>query len=123
MDIRTPADYQQALDQFTAWMDEEPADLAPMLALRAAISAYEQAQGYELPEPQTLVGRLELEMYRRKLNKKNGGEELKSVAQPWAESFAERWLFSAGRCMAYECTLVGKCEKTWRITHKMPRKG
>ena len=71
MDIRTPADYQKALDQFTAWMDHEPADLAPMLALRDAISAYEKGQGYALPEPQTLVGRLELEMYRRKLNKKN----------------------------------------------------
>ena len=71
MDIRTAADYQQALDQFTAWMDHEPADLAPMLALRDAISAYEKGQGYALPAPQTLVGRLELEMYRRKLNKKN----------------------------------------------------
>lgn len=42
-----------------------------MLALRDAISAYEKGQGYALPEPQTLVGRLELEMYRHKLNKKN----------------------------------------------------
>ena len=57
MDIRTPADYQQALDQFTAWMDHEPADLTPMLALRDAISAYEKGQGYELAGPQTLVGR------------------------------------------------------------------
>lgn len=71
MDIRTEADYQRALDQFTAWMDHEPADLSPMVALRNAISAYEKDQGYALPEPQTLVGRLELEMYRRKLNKKN----------------------------------------------------
>lgn len=71
MDIHSHADYQQALDQFTAWMDNEPADLAPMLALRDAISAYEKGRGYELPAPQTLVGRLELEMYRRKLNKKN----------------------------------------------------
>jgi HTH-type transcriptional regulator/antitoxin HigA len=71
MDIRSQADYQQALDQFTSWMVHEPADLPPMRALRDAISAYEKGQSYELPAPQTLVGRQEPEMYRRKLNKKN----------------------------------------------------
>ena len=71
MAIRSSTDYHQALDQFTVWMEHEPADLAPMLVLRDAIRIYEKEQDYELPEPQTLVGRLELEMYRRKLNKKN----------------------------------------------------
>jgi HTH-type transcriptional regulator/antitoxin HigA len=45
MDIRSQADYQQALDQFTAWMVHEPADLAPMRAVRDAISAYEKGAG------------------------------------------------------------------------------
>ena len=63
MAICSSTDYYQALNQFTVWMDHEPVDLALMLALRDAIRTYEQAQGYELPEPQTLVGRLELETF------------------------------------------------------------
>ena len=90
MDIRTEADYQQALNQFTAWMDNEPADLAPMRALRDAISAYEKGQGYELPAPQTLVGRLELEMYRRRLNKSKLAALLEISASRMSDVFQGR---------------------------------
>lgn len=70
MPILTAADYQQALASFTALLDQQPADAAPLTELRDTIAAYELSQGYPLPPPQTLVGRLELEMYRRRLSKK-----------------------------------------------------
>lgn len=69
--IRTEAAYQQALERFTALLDQQPTDDAALAKLRDAIAAYEANQGYALPEPQTLIGRLELEIYRRRLNKKN----------------------------------------------------
>lgn len=70
MTIQTAADYQRALESFLALLDQQPADAAPLPELRDAIAAYELSQGYPLPPPQTLVGRLELEMYRRRLNQK-----------------------------------------------------
>lgn len=90
MQIRTQPDYERALKQFEQLLDREPENTAAITAVRDAIAAYEQAQGYALPAPQTLVGRLELEMYRRRLNKKKLAELLEISASRLSDVFQGR---------------------------------
>ncbi|GAB3635941.1 hypothetical protein GCM10027422_15310 [Hymenobacter arcticus] len=90
MTILSETDYQQALSAFEQLLDHAPADAAAITVLRDAITAYEQAQGYSLPAPQTLVGRLELEMYRRHLNKKKLAELLEISASRLSDVFQGR---------------------------------
>lgn len=90
MTIHSEASYQQALSEFERLLDQEPSNEAAILVLRDAIAAYEQAQGYNLPAPQTLVGRLELEMYRRRLNKKKLAELLEISASRMSDVFQGR---------------------------------
>lgn len=67
MPIATQTEYDRALARFAALLDAEPENVAAIVELRDAIAAYERAQGYELPPPQTPAGRLALEMQRRHL--------------------------------------------------------
>ena len=90
MIIQNETAYQQALTSFEHLLDHEPNKEAAILTLRDAIAAYEQAQGYALPAPQTLVGRLELEMYRRRLNKKKLAELLEISASRMSDVFQGR---------------------------------
>ena len=90
MAIYSEADYQQTLTEFQRLLDQEPTDNAAVTALRNSIAAYERGQGYELPAPQTLVGRLELEMYRRRLNKKKLAELLEISASRLSDVFQGR---------------------------------
>lgn len=90
MIIRTEATYQQALEQFTALLDQQPTDDAALVKLRDAIATFEVGRGYPLPEPQTLIGRLELEMYRRRLNKKNLAALLEIPASRLSDVFRGR---------------------------------
>ncbi len=90
MAILSATDYQQALGTFEQLLDQAPADTAALTTLRDAIAAYERARGYELPAPQTLVGRLELEMYRRRLNKKKLAELLEISASRLSDVFQGR---------------------------------
>ncbi len=88
--LLTPADYEQALTQFEQLLDHAPENTAAIVALRDAIAAYERSQGYELPPPQTLVGRLELEMYRRRLNKSKLAALLEISASRMSDVFQGR---------------------------------
>lgn len=90
MTIHSEAAYQQALTEFQRLLDHEPANDAAISTLRDTIAAYERGQGYELPPPQTLVGRLELEMYRRRLNKKKLAELLEISASRLSDVFQGR---------------------------------
>ena len=90
MTIQTQPDYEHALQQFERLLDDEPDNTAALTALRDTIAAYERTQGYELPPPQTLVGRLELEMYRRRLNKKMLAELLEISASRMSDVFRGR---------------------------------
>lgn len=90
MTIQSETAYQQALSEFERLLDHEPANDVVIATLRDAIAAYEQAQGYNLPAPQTLVGRLELEMYRRRLNKKKLAELLEISASRMSDVFQGR---------------------------------
>jgi HTH-type transcriptional regulator/antitoxin HigA len=90
MAILSETDHQQALSAFEHLLDQEPTDTAAITTLRDALAAYERAQGYELPAPQTLVGRLELEMYRRRLNKKKLAELLEISASRLSDVFQGR---------------------------------
>ena len=89
MTIHSEASYQQALSEFERLLEHE-SDYEAILVLRDAIAAYEQALGYNLPAPQTLVGRLELEMYRRRLNKKKLAELLEISASRMSDVFQGR---------------------------------
>ncbi|MGI4738005.1 MAG: helix-turn-helix domain-containing protein [Janthinobacterium lividum] len=90
MTIYSEADYQQRLAEFQRLLDHEPDNTAAIVALRDAIAAHEQAQAYPLPPPQTLAGRLELEMYRRRLNKKKLAELLEISASRLSDVFQGR---------------------------------
>ena len=90
MEILTQTDYRRALQQFERLLDHEPKDNAAISALRDTIADYERTQGYELPPPQTLVGRLELEMYRRRLNKKMLAELLEISPSRLSDVFQGR---------------------------------
>lgn len=90
MEIHTKSEYEQALKQFERLLDHKPENTPAIFALRDAIAAYERAQGYELPAPQTLVGRLELEMYRRRLNKKMLADLLEISASRMSDIFRGR---------------------------------
>jgi HTH-type transcriptional regulator/antitoxin HigA len=90
MTIQNEATYQQALHEFERLLDHEPGSETAIMTLRDAIAAYEHAQGYNLPAPQTLVGRLELEMYRRRLNKKKLAELLEISASRMSDVFQGR---------------------------------
>ena len=90
MEIYTQPDYEHALKQLEQLLDHEPENTPAIVALRDTIAAYEQAQGYALPTPQTLVGRLELEMYRRRLNKKMLADLLEISASRMSDVFRGR---------------------------------
>lgn len=90
MKIRTQPEYERALKQFEQLLDHEPENTAAIVALRDTIATYERAQGYELPPPQTLIGRLELEMYRRRLNKKMLADLLEISASRMSDVFRGR---------------------------------
>jgi len=90
MTIQSEAAYQQALNEFQRLLDQEPTNDEAIISLRDTIAVYERAQGYTLPAPQTLVGRLELEMYRRRLNKKKLAELLEISASRLSDVFQGR---------------------------------
>ena len=90
MTIQSETACKQALAEFERLLDQEPTNKVAIAALRDSIAAYEQAQGYSLPPPQTLVGRLELEMYRRRLNKKKLAELLEISASRLSDVFQGR---------------------------------
>lgn len=68
MRLESAAAYDEALRDFveTARL-HNPADHPRLLALRDALDAYEVAAGDEPPLPTSLMGRLEVELFERRL--------------------------------------------------------
>lgn len=66
--LQTAAAYDEALREFVATARlHNPADHPRLLALRDALDAYEVAAGDEPPLPTSLTGRLEVELFKRRL--------------------------------------------------------
>ncbi|GAB3841211.1 helix-turn-helix domain-containing protein [Hymenobacter jeollabukensis] len=70
MTLHTEAEYLAALRLFDALIDADSANNAALLPLQDAIHAYEKAQDFHPGIPQTIAGRIEIEMFRRRLKQK-----------------------------------------------------
>lgn len=71
MNIASKTEHEAALAEFLQLAQaDEHAHHMRLLVLRDAIAQYEHEQGYELPLPRTLAGRLEVEMYRLRMQQK-----------------------------------------------------
>ena len=71
MTLHTEAEYLDALRRFDELLDTDPENTAALLPLRDAIHAYEESQNYHQRPPQTIAGRIEFEMFRRRLKQKD----------------------------------------------------
>ena len=70
MEIHTLTDYQAALQELERLITTAPAQDAAIAALAATIDDYEIQAGHGPVRPDTLTGRLEIEMFNRQLNRK-----------------------------------------------------
>jgi antitoxin component HigA of HigAB toxin-antitoxin module len=70
MEIQTAAAYQAALVEIKELITTTPEATAAIAALAEAIDDYEIKAGHSPVRPDTLVGRLEIEMFNRQLNRK-----------------------------------------------------
>ena len=81
MEIQTEAAYTAALHQFealaTADYAADPAKKQQLIELRDAIDAYENSHGHAPDPPHTLAGRIELEMFKRRLKQNQLAELLR----------------------------------------------
>ena len=69
MSIRTATDYQAALLELKRLITTAPAGDSAIAALAGAIDDYEIQAGQGPVRPDTLIGRLEIEMFNRQLNR------------------------------------------------------
>ena len=76
MEILTAAEYQAALLEVKRLITNTPDEAAAIAALAEAIDDYEIKAGYSPVRPDTLIGRLEIEMFNRQLNRKQMAELL-----------------------------------------------
>ena len=71
MTLHTEAEYLDALRRFDELLDTASENTAVLLPLRDAIHAFEKSQDYHPGPPQTIAGRIEVEMFRRRLKQKD----------------------------------------------------
>ncbi|WP_375415945.1 hypothetical protein [uncultured Hymenobacter sp.] len=76
MEIRTATDYQVALLELKQLITETPEVTGPIATLAEALDDYEIKAGHGPVRPNTLIGRLEIEMFNRQLNRKQMAELL-----------------------------------------------
>lgn len=76
MEIRTATDYQAALLELKRLITETPEATGPIAALAESLDDYEIKAGHGPVRPNTLIGRLEIEMFNRQLNRKQTVELL-----------------------------------------------
>jgi len=69
MKIRTEAEYQTALQRLEYLVDHEPEKLDEITALGNVVNAYENDNGHRPLHPDSLIARIEREMFERRLNK------------------------------------------------------
>jgi HTH-type transcriptional regulator/antitoxin HigA len=68
MEIRTEADYQQALRRLEYLLDHEPASLDEITMLGNVVNSYENDNGHRPLPPNSLIARLEQERLARQLS-------------------------------------------------------
>ena len=76
MEVHTAADYQAALQEVKQLIINSPTESVSIAALAEAIDDYEIKAGSGPIRPGTLIGRLEIEMFNRQLNRKQMAELL-----------------------------------------------
>ncbi|WP_210521975.1 hypothetical protein [Hymenobacter terricola] len=70
MTLPTEAAHQAAVKEFRTLATDEAANRARLLVLRDALHAFEAANGYNPGPPTTVVGRRQVEMFKRRLSKR-----------------------------------------------------
>ena len=76
MTIRSTPEYQAALLELKRLITTAPDNNEPIATLAEAIDDYEIRAGHGPVRPDTLIGRLEIEMFNRQLNRKQMAELL-----------------------------------------------
>jgi HTH-type transcriptional regulator/antitoxin HigA len=76
MEIRTEADYQQALRHLEYLLDHEPASLTEITTLGNVVNEYENNNGHRPLPPNSLIARLERERLARRLDNQQLAELL-----------------------------------------------
>lgn len=69
MEIKNETDYQAAMQRLEYLVDQEPENLAEITALGNVVNAYENDNGHRPVHPDSLIARIEREMFERRLNK------------------------------------------------------
>ncbi len=70
MKLTTEKQYQAAFQRLEYLVDHEPHQLDEIKRLGDVVNAYEKSHGHEPLDPDSLIYRIEREMYLRQLNKK-----------------------------------------------------
>jgi antitoxin component HigA of HigAB toxin-antitoxin module len=68
--LTTEAEHKAAVKEFRTLATNEEANHARLLVLRDAIHAFEEANGHNPGPPTTVAGRLQVEMFKRRLKQK-----------------------------------------------------
>jgi len=76
MEIRTEAEYQQAMRRLEYLIDHEPTHLAEITGLGNVLDAYENNNGHRPLPPNSLIARLERERLERQLSEQQLAELL-----------------------------------------------
>lgn len=69
IEIKNETDYQAAMQRLEYLVDHEPENLAEITALGNVVNVYENDNGHRPVHPDSLIARIEREMYERRLNK------------------------------------------------------
>ncbi|GGG62504.1 helix-turn-helix domain-containing protein [Hymenobacter glacieicola] len=69
MKIHSEADYTAAMKRLEYLIDYEPSNLEEITALGNEVDAYENSHGHAPVHPDSLIARIEQEMFKRRLNK------------------------------------------------------
>ena len=85
MTLKTEKEYQVAFQRLEYLVDHEPHQLDEIKRLGDAVNAYEKTHGHEPLDPDSLIYRIEREMYLRRLNKKQLAELLGITAPRLSE--------------------------------------
>ncbi len=71
MTLTTEAEHNAAVTEFRTLACDEEANHARLLVLRDAIHAFEEANGHHPGPPTTGAGRLQVELFKRRLQQKS----------------------------------------------------
>lgn len=69
MEVRNELEYQAAMERLEYLVDHEPHNLAEIAALGNVVDAYENDNGHAPVPPDSLIARIEQEMFKRQLTK------------------------------------------------------